>query len=55
MLAWVNDFSYHIMEYEEPSDCVPNDDGTIYGQHALEEDEWIEVMQLVSASITYII
>ena len=49
MLAWVNDFSHYLVEYEEPSDCVANDDGTVYGQHALVEDEWIEVMQLVSA------
>lgn len=48
MLSWVNKMRVPLLEYDAPDDCVPNDDGSVFHQHALEEHEWLEVMQLVS-------
>ena len=47
MVEWVNEMKAALIEYEAPDDCVPNDDGSIFRQHALDEDEWAEAMQLV--------
>lgn len=48
MVGWVNKMKTALMEYEAPDDCVPNDDGSVFRNHALEEHEWLETMQLVS-------
>jgi hypothetical protein len=48
MAGWVNKMKAALREYEAPADCVPNDDGSVFRTHALEEHEWLETMQLVS-------
>lgn len=47
MVGWVNKMKTSLREYEAPEDCVPNDDGSVFRNHALEEHEWMEAMQLV--------
>jgi hypothetical protein len=48
MVGWVNKMKAALREYEAPVDCVPNDDGSLFRNHALEDHEWLETMQLVS-------
>lgn len=50
-ILWVNEFFCGLSNYEEPDDCVPNDDGTTYGHHALDEDDCLVIMQLVTMLI----
>ena len=49
MCAWVNEQSVALQEYEAPEDCVPNDDGSVFKNHAFDDNEWLENMQLVNA------
>ena len=46
-IEWINDFFTCLCDYKAPDDCVPNDDGTTYGTHALDEDDSVVIMQLV--------
>lgn len=49
MCSWVNENKLALIEYEEPQDCVANDDGTRYSSHELiDDDQWQMVSQLVS-------
>lgn len=50
MCSWVNENKLALIEYEEPSDCVANDDGTRYASHEIgDEDQWQQVTHLVSS------
>ena len=46
MLLWVHQKKVGLKEYEEPTDCCANADGSNFTQHALSDWEWSECMQL---------
>lgn len=46
MISWVQQKKVGLLEYEEPTDCCANADGSNYAMHALTDWEWSESMQL---------
>ena len=50
MIKWINENYQALCEYQgkHPSDCVPMEDGSHYGDYTMEKDDWDVIMQMVS-------